>query len=187
MWRRSVFSVLLPILLLLVLTPSVLAGGWAVTILDDVPQVVRAGETYRVGFTVLQHGMTPAAGLDTAVRVISPTTGETFRYPGAPVGAPGHYVAEVSFPAEGQWAWEVLPGWFAPQALGTLTVHASIASPELSISSDGLTRPEVALLRLLLPPATIIALGLFWWQLASSTWRRAGVLGDPRRAAAPRT
>ena len=35
------------------------AGGWAVTTLDEVP-VPTSGEAVTVGFTILQHGVTPA-------------------------------------------------------------------------------------------------------------------------------
>ena len=35
------------------------AGGWAVTTLDEIPAAT-AGESVDVGFTILQHGQTPA-------------------------------------------------------------------------------------------------------------------------------
>lgn len=92
------------------------AGGWAVTALDPLPVPPAAGVTTEVGFTILQHGRTPAVGLDTAI-VLDGT-----RFGAREEGDPGHYVAAVTFPEAGTYDWYVEPGWFQPQELGSITV-----------------------------------------------------------------
>ena len=116
-------------LLALTLPRPAQAGGWAVTTLDPLPaEGFRAGETYRIGYTVRQHGQTPLGGLDTVIQVSSASSGESHAFPGVAEGTTGHYVADVRFPAAGEWAWEVHQGPFPMQALGAVTVTAPIAS-----------------------------------------------------------
>lgn len=113
----------LPLLILLVVPTFVWAGGWAVVTLDAIPTGLEQGDggPYQVGYTVLQHGLHPAAGLHTSIAIRS-AVGETFEFSGRPVGDVGHYVAEVAFPNVGEWTWEVRPGAFPPQALGTVII-----------------------------------------------------------------
>src|SRR5438128_12344573 len=51
--------------LAVVSTPSVFAGGWAITTLDSLPNELRAGETYAIGYVIRQHGQTPFTGAHT--------------------------------------------------------------------------------------------------------------------------
>jgi hypothetical protein len=118
-----------------------LAGGWAITTLDDVPSELTPGVTYRVGFTVLQHGERPADGLKPAIGIRLAASGQSLEFPAQPDGTAGHYVAEVRFPAAGEWTWEVRPGGFAPQALGSVSVAAAgsgvgVVSPSTSARSS---------------------------------------------------
>lgn len=109
-------------------TPAA-AGGWAVTTLDQVPPDLQAGDTYAVGYTIRQHGVTPVdvkkMGGTTEIQITSPDGATTLRYPGVPEGAVGHYVAKVTFPSNGTWTWTVTQGPFAPQPLGFVTVGAA--------------------------------------------------------------
>lgn len=98
------------------------AGGWAVVVLDEVPGTLNSGVTYRVGFMVLQHGATPANGLRPAISITAAGSHQSSEFAAHPGGAPGHYVAEVRFPAAGEWFWEVRPGAFAAQQLGSVRV-----------------------------------------------------------------
>jgi hypothetical protein len=96
------------------------AGGWAVTTLDEVP-VPASGEAVTVGFTILQHGVTPA-NLDEGVAIeITGADGTVEVFP-ATNDRPGHYVASVVFPAAGEYRWAVQQGWFGEQELGSLSV-----------------------------------------------------------------
>ena len=70
---RSVIGLVLACLgLALVWTPSVFAGGWAVTTLDPLPNELRAGETYAIGYVIRQHGQTPFTSAQTAIEIRSP-------------------------------------------------------------------------------------------------------------------
>ena len=109
--------------LMVCLTSAALAGGWAVTTLDALPQAIRAGETYQLGYVIRQHGVTPFTSAKPEIRISGPN-GELLRFPGVPEGAPGHYVSTVSFPSDGLWTWRVDQNPFEPQQLGALTVQS---------------------------------------------------------------
>jgi hypothetical protein len=102
---------------------SATAGGWAVASLDSVP-TAEPGRTVQVGFTVLQHGVTPVA-LDEDVGIELTLDGTSEYFPATADGAVGHYVAEVTFPAAaGEYDWSVQMGWFGPYELGSIEVTA---------------------------------------------------------------
>ena len=120
------------------------AGGWAVASIDAVP-TPRAGTTEMVGFTILQHGVTPvdlladpAVDPDTAVGIeLADADGSIEFFPAVPDGGDGHYVAEVVFDDAGDHEWSIRMGWFGSQALGTVTVTGA------GSSSDGSSWPTV--------------------------------------------
>jgi hypothetical protein len=159
---RSVIGLVLACLVLaLVWTPSVFAGGWAVTTLDPLPNELRAGETYAIGYVIRQHGQTPFTSAQTAIEIRSPDSQVPQRFRAVPDGAPGHYVAQVTFPTAGEWQWDVDQAPFAPQALGTLTVLASSAA---SATPDTML-PIVPALAI----ATALAMAVFVWRLTVYT------------------
>ena len=92
--------------------------------LDSVP-VAEPGQTVAVGFTILQHGVTPVA-LDEDVGIeLSLDDGTSGYFPATADGEVGHYVAEVTFPeATGEYDWSVRMGWFGPYELGSIEVTA---------------------------------------------------------------
>ena len=95
-------------LLLTLGATAVLAGGWATIVADDAaPPEPRAGEDVEYGFTVLQHGVTPAGFEDPTLRLTNTITGETFDVPAEPSGAAGHFVARFTFPSAGSWSYGV--------------------------------------------------------------------------------
>jgi hypothetical protein len=101
------------------------AGGWAITSLDEMPSP-RAGEDVAIGFTILQHGVTPVAVDDVRIEVTS-ASGTTVTFPAVPDGPVGHYVATVVFDEPGAATWTVHQGWFGEQQLGTITVGGASA------------------------------------------------------------
>ncbi|MGH2500180.1 MAG: hypothetical protein ACRDF0_08855, partial [Candidatus Limnocylindria bacterium] len=117
-------------LTLSIAAPSV-AGGWAASRLDALPERFVAGETYALGYTILQHGTHPVAVDRTAVVFTPLGGGPALSFPGRAEGAAGHYVAAISVPSAGEWAWAIDQGLFGPYALGTRTVHALGAAPEV--------------------------------------------------------
>jgi hypothetical protein len=99
------------------------AGGWAVASLDAAPSAV-AGEPTEVGFTILQHGETPvnlSGGV--GIEIVRPD-GATEFFP-AVNDRLGHYVAAITFPDEGSYAWDIHMDWFGVQHIGRIEVAAS--------------------------------------------------------------
>jgi hypothetical protein len=94
------------------------AGGWVVVSLDELP-AVHAGEDTEIGFTALRHGTSPERSDDLAVVVTGPSG--SHRFAAAQQGAPGHYVATITLPDEGEHTWKVT-GAFVDAELGTLDV-----------------------------------------------------------------
>lgn len=136
---------------------TAVAGGWAITEIDDMPPAFEANTTYEIRYTILQHGKTPADVESTSITFIPADTADTLTFTGEPAGNPGQYLAEITLPEAGPWSWEVSQGWFGVQELGTITV----LQPQGSVQSTAL---EDAL-RVGLPPATLIALALFAAQI----------------------
>ncbi|MEZ4518566.1 MAG: hypothetical protein R3C44_17680 [Chloroflexota bacterium] len=111
------------------------------------PGEIQAGETYTIGFTVLQHGQTPVHELGEGYPVepvlfaTNPVTDEHVQVDALPTKKPGHFETEITFPSEGEWKWSVTPRPFGEQDLGTLTVHqaapASLLGTGQSMSLSG--------------------------------------------------
>ena len=148
MWHRLAAGIAGAALALFTLTGLALAGGWAVTTIDALPEGgFVAGRTYRLGYTIRQHGQNPFDGAKTAITIIVPGSRDRHVFPGVPDGPAGHYVAEVMFPSEGAWDWEVSQYPFAIQTLGTIAVApAASAAPSPASPWPSLLLPLVALL-----------------------------------------
>ena len=107
-----------------------LAGGWAVTTIDPLPEPPRAGEATSIGYTIRQHGVTPVELAGTGIELLSSEQSQSLFFPGRPDGPKGHYTAKVTIPAAGTWSWRARQGsLFAPQELGTIGVQGEEASP----------------------------------------------------------
>lgn len=102
------------------------AGGWAVASLDSVP-AAEPGATVDVAFTILQHGVTPAALDDgVGIEIRHGDDGNSSFFPAVGDGIAGHYVATVTFPeTAGRYEWQVQMGWFGSHELGTLDVRVA--------------------------------------------------------------
>ena len=167
--RSAIVLALACLGLALVWAPSVFAGGWAVTTLDPLPTELRAGQTYAIGYVIRQHGQTPFTSAQTAIQIRSSDSEAPLRFRATADGAPGHYVAQVTFPAAGEWQWDVDQTPFAPQALGTIRVLAPVegntgpTSGEPSLSLAPAAWPEP--LRIGLPLASALAIAIFAWRL----------------------
>jgi hypothetical protein len=89
-------------------TGLVSGGGWATIVADEAaPPEPRAGEEVEYGFTVLQHGETPAGWEQPTLVLTNALTGETFEVAASPSGPDGHFVGRVTFPSAGSWTWSV--------------------------------------------------------------------------------
>lgn len=126
----------LVIVVLLLTAVPVLAGGWAVVTMDDVPTDIHAGEPTEFNFMVRQHGETPVHFLggeefpvEPLLTAVNQETGETVEVEAIRGKEVGRFTSEVIFPSEGTWEWTISPdplggeGVFPP-----LTVMAPVAA-----------------------------------------------------------
>jgi hypothetical protein len=108
MIRRTLAALSSAALLLLLAATTAIAGGWA-DIKVDAGATTKpdAGKTLELGFTVLQHGVTPAGWVHPTVTITNVATGEHHDVAPTASGADGHFVATVTFPSAGYWTWSV--------------------------------------------------------------------------------
>ena len=91
-----------------VTVPAASAGGWATVGLDSLPpEGLGAGQAWPVDITVLQHGETPLAGVTPIVRIRDGGGNVVKSFTATPTGTTGVYHAEVTFPGEGTYSYEV--------------------------------------------------------------------------------
>ncbi len=94
------------------LAPAATAGGWATVGLSSLPpEDVRAGGTWNVDVTVLQHGRTPLEGVQPTIALRSEDGDVAGPFAAAPTVEPGVYHAVVRFPAAGTWTYTVDDGF----------------------------------------------------------------------------
>ena len=94
--------------LTLLLATTALAGGWANAVMDTAPDEPGGpNQPVTMGFTLLQHGVTPVDWGTTQVVLTNQATGESVSFDARLQGATGHWVAEISVPADGTWSYEV--------------------------------------------------------------------------------
>lgn len=178
-------GVLLVLVVLMALAPAVLAGGWATVTLDEPPGEIHAGQTWSVGLTVLQHGVTPVHNLGEGFPV-EPTfvatnaaTGERIEAVARPAEEIGRFTLEVTFPSDGEWEWTIFPAPLAgDDRLESLTVLPPlpvVAATDLQATAFG----NASLPAAIGIAALVIALGLVPW-LATRQGRKV----TPSRLAA---
>lgn len=120
----------------LALPATAAAGGFATVQLSSLPAGTKAGDTWKAELLVLQHGQTPLEGISPVVRI---RNGDRYQeFAAAPAGEPGRYVADVTFPASGTWAWEIWDGFsqthtYAPVAIGPATGAGDGSFPTLPV------------------------------------------------------
>jgi hypothetical protein len=107
------------------------AGGWATITADTTnPPQPHAGVPFTFGFTVLQHGVTPAGWVHPTFVAINVTSGTRIEAKATSQGADGHFVATVTLPNAGNWTWQVdMPDLMvetAPQALVVATATGKL-------------------------------------------------------------
>ena len=106
--RRFIGAATVAAATLLLAAGTVAAGGWATITPDDATGGgPGAGEEISFGFTVLQHGQTPAGWEQPTLFLENAASGETIEVRATPSGADGHFVAPVTLPDAGLWRWRV--------------------------------------------------------------------------------
>lgn len=125
---------------------AVSAGGWATIQADSGnPPQPNAGEPFTFGFTVLQHGVTPAGWVETPTFLgINGATGERVEVKAVAKGADGHFVATVTLPSAGYWTWQVqltdLVVETAPQPLAVATADGKLPAMDTGAMLAALER-----------------------------------------------
>lgn len=130
---KTLFTALMTALLLTTYAGTVVAGAWTVVTLDQLPANVQAGEPVRVSFQVQQHGIHPLVLKPGEITVTAQLNdgSQHIEVTAQASGAPGHYTAEIVFPAGGVWTWSVHPSWFPPAVMPDLLVAP--ATPQAAI------------------------------------------------------
>lgn len=104
------------------------AGGWALTVLDPVPEHLEPGTSYTIGYWVLQHGTHPYEGElgRTGLRLVG-KDGQELIFDAVELPEPAHYAVALAVPEAGEWAVYAMQGWFDEHEVGTLTVPGGLA------------------------------------------------------------
>jgi len=106
--KRRIAASLAAIATVIVIAAPVMAGGWAEIIADaQSAQPPTEGTPTEVGFTVLQHGETPAPWETATIHFSDAATGDSFDVGATSDRPDGHFVATVTMPHAGYWSWQV--------------------------------------------------------------------------------
>jgi hypothetical protein len=108
-----------------VAVPTALAGGWATVKLSSTPRGVEAGTPWVVNLTVLQHGVTPLAGVRPEVRIAQGAVQRSFA--ARPTARTGVYRARVVFPRAGVWRWTIWDGFTREHTYSPVTIARAAA------------------------------------------------------------
>lgn len=104
---RRLAAILAAMAMLLVLAVPVMAGGWAEIVADGQTVTPKEGSSVEVGFTVMQHGVTPAPWENATVRFTNSSTGTSFDVEAKNDRADGHFSATATLSEAGFWSWQV--------------------------------------------------------------------------------
>lgn len=143
-----------------------MAGGWATISLDDAPGEIHAGEPWTVGFTVLQHGVTPVHDLGKDLPIVpklaatNAATGERLEAIARRTKEPGHFTVEITFPGEGEWEWTIEP---RPLAGDTRFEPLAVLPPVSARNLSAVVMGDASLAAFIGIAALVVALGALPW------------------------
>ncbi len=140
----------------LLVVPAANAGGWATVRMAPPPAGIDADETWTAQLMVLRHGVTPTSGATPSITIRGASGSHTFE--ATPAGAVGAYVAQVVFPSEGRWDYEVTDG-LAATGYGVSQTHTY--SPVVIAPTPGVTGSGVPVWPFAIGAALLLALGVF--------------------------
>lgn len=106
------------------------AGGWALTVLDPLPDRLDVQRAYTVGFWVLQHGTHPFYGErdqlgEVGIKLVG-ERGQSELFRGVVLPDPAHYAATMVIPEPGRWRVVGVQGIFAEYEIGTITAPGAL-------------------------------------------------------------
>ena len=124
---RWMLGVVTAIAATLALATPVMAGGWATTLVDPLPDGLEAGHTYTVGFWILQHGshVSQVSLSNPGLRLVD-AKGQTLTYKGVPLLEGGHYATAIVLPHDGDWELFGMQAPFADYRVGVLSVPGRV-------------------------------------------------------------
>ena len=93
--------------LMLALTATASAGGWATVEMEKPVTRVEVDEEMTLDFMLLQHGVTPTDWTKTYFEATNAETGETMRVDATPGTETGSWTVDVSFASAGTWNWAI--------------------------------------------------------------------------------
>jgi len=147
---RRLAAALAALSLLLVLASPVAAGGWAKIVPDAAATTEpQEGVVTTFGFTVLQHGITPAPWETPTVHLVDQSTGATIIVVATNDRKDGHFTASVTFPSSGFWTWQVilpdLESDHVPVAVTVLTAAgvAPVYDETASLSAIAIAKQQI--------------------------------------------
>jgi len=124
---RWILGVVTAVAAVVALATPVLAGGWATTLLDPLPDRLEAGHTYTVGFWILQHGShVSQIGLNNPGLKLVDEKGQTLAYKGVALPEGGHYATALMLPHDGDWAIFGMQAPFQDYDVGVLRVPGRV-------------------------------------------------------------
>lgn len=124
-----------PVLCALAVTAAVLvlapipafAGGWATTLLDPLPDGIRSGPSYTVGFWILQHGshVSQIHLNDPGLKLVDDGQ-QAVTFKGVPMAEGGHFATAIVLPHDGRWIVFGMQSPFQDYQVGVLTVPGGV-------------------------------------------------------------
>jgi hypothetical protein len=139
--RRSVWTAVVAVTLMVSASPA-LAGNWASTVFDDLPDEFEAGRTYALEYTILQHGDTPVATSDSVLTFTG--SDDELEFEATPMDEVGRFTVEIALP-EGNWDLEVTQGPFDPHRHGVVAVARDASVGGVDVEPAVLILAAVAL------------------------------------------
>jgi hypothetical protein len=106
------------------------AGGWATTLLDPLPERLEPQRAYTVGFWVLQHGVRPlpadvAQDRTIGIKLVG-EQGQTHLFEGVPLAEDGHFATTIVIPEAGTWRVRGSQGGFMDFEVGTVRAPGAL-------------------------------------------------------------
>jgi hypothetical protein len=110
----------------LALPVAALGGGFATAGVGPPSDGLGAGDTWHAKITLLQHGITPLQGVSPTITIRGP---QTRTFAARPTGEPGIYAADVVFPAEGSYTYEIDDGFSQVHSFAAVRIPGPQAAP----------------------------------------------------------
>ncbi len=107
MTGRTIWALAAAIFLVALAAGTASAGGWATITPDAGNAPPTEGVETTIGFTVLQHGQTPAGWVEATLVATDGATGQRIEARATGQGPDGHFVAALTLPRAGYWTWQV--------------------------------------------------------------------------------